>query len=94
MASNKRGHHRSVDKELKPSVSWLESLSEVKKVVLNRVESARHSYPPGAIRYQMDALGGIKIKAYGGRGVFDIYVKVDAEDKEALLAKLRDRWNV
>lgn len=85
--TNKRGKHRSVDKELKPSISWLESLSEVKKVILNLSESAQHAYAPGSLRYQMDAPGGIKIKDCGGREVIDIYVKVDESDKNLLLEK-------
>ena len=91
---NKRGKHRSVDAELKPSLAWLESLPYVTKVVLGLCESARHAYKPGTLRYQMDAKGGIKIKAYGGNGVIDIYVKVSSEDKETLLAKMKDRWQV
>lgn len=94
MGKNKRGHHRSVDKELKPSITWLESLTEVKKVVLNQTESARHAYSPGTLRYQMDSPGGIKMKAYGGNGVIDIYVKVDTDQKESLLKKIKGRWNV
>jgi len=91
---DKKGKHKSVDKELKPSISWLESLPAVEKIVLGLAESARHSYTPGTIRYQMDTLGGIKIKAYGGRGVMDIYIKVSDENKEGLLEKMRERWKV
>lgn len=89
---NKKGKHQSVDKELKPSIAWLESQDCVAKVVLGLCECARHAYKPGTLRFQMDAAGGIKIKAYGGNGVIDIYVKVDDEAKGDLLAKIKSRW--
>lgn len=94
MSKDKRGRHKSVDKELKPSLAWLESQPIVKKVVLGLCESARHSYSPGTLRYQMDAPGGIKVKAYGGNGVIDMFVKVGADDKEALLGLMTERWDV
>ncbi len=90
---NKRGKHKSIDSELKPSVKWLESLPYVKKVVLGIAESARHRYSPGTLKYQSDQPGGIKIKAYGGNGVMDLYVKVTPKDKKELLQRLSDRWN-
>lgn len=89
---NKKGKHKSVDKELKTSISWLESLPAVEKIVLGLAESARHSFTPGVIRYQMDTLGGIKVKAYGGKGVMDIFIKVSEENKEELLSKIKKRW--
>jgi hypothetical protein len=89
---NKKGKHQTVDKELKPSISWLESQSCVTKVVLGLCESARHAYTPGTLRFQMDSPGGVKLKAYGGNGVIDLYIKVAAEDKEDLLKRIADRW--
>jgi hypothetical protein len=89
---NKKGKHQTVDKELKPSISWLESQDCVAKVVLGLCESARHAYTPGTLRFQMDAPGGVKLKAYGGNGVIDLYVKVCEDDKEGLLEKIAARW--
>lgn len=94
MGKNKKGKHKSVDKELKPSIQWLESFEAVEKVVLGLCESARHSYKPGTLRYQMDRPGGIKIKAYGGNGVIDIFVKVSEEHKSTLLDLILKRWEV
>lgn len=94
MPKDKRGSHKSVDKELKPSIQWLESLPCVHKVVLGLCESARHAYKPGTLRYQMDAPGGVKVKAYGGNGVIDVYVKVSEEDKDDFQDKLLGRWTV
>jgi hypothetical protein len=92
MGKDKKGKHKTVDKELKPSMSWLESLPQVEKVVLGFCESARHAYKPGTLRHKSDTLGGIKINAYGGRGIIDIYVKVKTAEKDELLLKIKERW--
>jgi hypothetical protein len=89
---SKKGKHKTIDKELKPSVSWLESLPYVKKVVLGIAESARHKYSPGTLKYQFDQPGGVKIKAYGGKGVMDLYVKITPEHKPEFLKRLSERW--
>lgn len=94
MAKQKRGKHKSVDKELRPSITWLESQPEVLKVVMGFSECARHAFPPGALRCRSEVAGGIKINAYGGRGIIDIFVKVDDDNKDLLISKLKDRWNV
>lgn len=94
MTKSKLGKHKSVDKELRPSISWLESLPEVLKVVIGLSESARHSFAPGVLRHRSDVAGGIKINGYGGKGVVDIFVKVADEDKQGLISKLQDRWDV
>ena len=92
---SKKGKHKTVDKELKPSIAWLESINYVEKVILGLCESARHKYKPGTLRYQMDLVGGLSLKAYGGRGVMNVHVKIDkAKYKEDLLAKLKKRWDV
>lgn len=92
MTKSKKGKHKTVEKELKQSIKWLESQEVVTKLVLGIGESARHSYTPGTIRYQMDAPGGVKMKAYGGTGVMDLYVKVKDEHKATLLEKVEKRW--
>jgi hypothetical protein len=92
MGRSKRGKHKSVDKELKPSLIWLESLPEVSKVVLGLCECARHAYAPGTLRYQKDVAGGIRIIAYGGNGIIDLYVKVAEESRADLISKIKDRW--
>lgn len=94
MAKSKRGKHKSVDKELKPSITWLEAQPEVAKVVLCLCESARHAFPPGSLRYRNDVPGGIKLNAYGGNGVIDVFVKVEEKDKKDLLSKIKERWDV
>lgn len=91
---SKYGKHSTVTSELKKSMRWLESFECVEKIVLGISEGARHCYKPGTLRYQKDALGGIKLKAYSGNGVVDVYVKVDAKNKTDLLAKIAERFSV
>lgn len=87
----KRGRHQSLDKEMKQSVRWLENQPAVSKIVLSLSESCRHKYPPGHLRFKQNVEGGIKINGYSGRGVTDIFVKIDpmsARDEiKALLEK-------
>jgi hypothetical protein len=84
---SKLGKHTSMDKELKRSINRLEDYKCVAKIVLGITESCRHAYAPGTLRYKMDAPGGIKINGYTGKGVVDIYVKIEPiEDKAKLIA--------
>ena len=72
-----RGRHTSLDKHLKLSISWIESIPEVTKVVLGFSESCRHKYSPGFVRFKQNVAGGIKINGYSGNGVIDIYIKIE-----------------
>ncbi len=86
--NDKLGKHKTLDKELKRSINWLAKNKFVTKIVLGRVESARHSFTPGDLRYKSTVAGGIKINAYGGKGVMDIFVKVEPIDKVEDIIKL------
>jgi hypothetical protein len=85
-----KGRHTTLDKQLKHNVLWVEHLQGVEKVVLGISESCRHKYPPGHIRFKMDVEGGIKVTGYSGKGVTDIFIKIDPiscrEDIKALIA--------
>lgn len=85
------GKHKSMDKDLKRSIRWLEGIPFVTKVVLGFSECCRHKYPPGALRFKLDVAGGIKINGYSGKGVTDIFIKIDPichrEELKALLLK-------
>lgn len=88
----KRGKHTSVEKELRRSICWLESLDIVNKVVFCPFERARHSHTPGVLKYQRKSLGGCIVKAYGGNGIMDIYVKVSLENLNDFLGLLSNKY--
>ncbi len=72
-----KGRHTSLDKEVKHNIAWVENIPSVQKVVLGISEGCRHKYPPGHIRWKSDVDGGIKVNAYSGKGVTDIFIKID-----------------
>ncbi|MDB6097252.1 MAG: hypothetical protein JWM09_1530 [Francisellaceae bacterium] len=72
-----KGRHTSLDKHLKNNIAWIEKLESVQKVVLGISEACRHKYPPGHIRFKMDVDGGIKVNAYSGKGVTDVFIRID-----------------
>jgi len=72
-----KGRHTSLDKHLKNNIRWIEKLSGVSKVILGISEACRHKYPPGHIRFKMNVEGGIKVTGYSGKGVTDIFIRID-----------------
>ncbi len=62
------GKHTTLDKHVKRSIAWIETIPAVTKIVLGFSESCRHKYPPGHLRIKMNVRGGIKINAYSGAG--------------------------
>ena len=92
--SNGRGRHKTVLKELKQSVSWLEAQGAVQRVILGRTENCRHAYTPGHLRVKSEVLGGLKVVGYGGEGVQDYFVKVQTpEGIEAVKRLILDRFS-
>lgn len=88
-----KGRHKSLDKQLKRSVLWVENIPCVSKVVLGFSESCRHKYPPGHIRFKMDVDGGIKVNGYSGKGVTDIFIKIDPiNEREEVKANILERF--
>lgn len=88
-----QGRHKSLDKHVKRSVAWIEGIASVTKVVLGFSESCRHRYPPGHIRFKMNVRGGFKVNAYSGRGVTDIFIKIDPiEDREQVREMIIKRF--
>lgn len=83
-----QGRHKSLEKHVKQSILWIESISFVTKVVLGFSESCRHRYPPGHIRFKLDVDGGIKVNAYSGKGVTDIFIKIDPIDKREIVKEM------
>ncbi len=90
-----QGRHKSLDKHVKRSVLWIESIPAVKKVVLGFSESCRHKYAPGHIRFKMNVRGGIKVNSYSGNGVTDIFIRIDPiTDRELVKDIIADRFGV
>lgn len=86
------GRHTSVEKELKKSIKWLESLTVVDKVILGVYESARHHYTPGMITFARETQGGLALKAYGGNGIMKLFVKIKQENLNTFLELLEKRF--
>ena len=72
-----RGKHTSLDKDLKRSVKWLETITGVKKIVIGISEACRHKYPPGYIRVQRVVDAGLKANGYSGKGVTTLFIQVE-----------------
>ncbi len=88
------GRHQTLDKDVKQNTAWIEKLPGVSKIVIGISESCRHKYPPGHIRFKMDVDGGIKVNAYSGNGVTDIFIKIDPiSQRELIKAQLKNRFN-
>ena len=90
-----KGRHKSLDSHLKNNVLWVENIPGVQKVVLGISESCRHKYPPGHIRFKSDVDGGIKVNGYSGKGVTDMFIKIDPISKrEAIKAMIAERFEL
>jgi hypothetical protein len=90
-----KGRHKSVDKHLKNNILWIEHLPGVQKVILGISEACRHKYPPGHIRFKMDVDGGIKVTGYSGKGVTDIFIRIDPiTTREEIKNEIGQRFEV
>ena len=88
-----QGRHRTLDKHVKRSIAWIAGVAGVSKIVLGFSESCRHRYPPGHIRFRVNVSGGFKVNAYSGKGVTDIFIKVDPiEERELVKALIIKRF--
>ncbi len=87
------GKHKSLDKHVKKNIDWVEALPFVSKIVIGISESCRHKYPPGHIRFKMDVDGGIKINAYSGNGVTDLFIKIEPiTERDYIKALIQKRF--
>lgn len=85
--------HKTLDKHVKLNITWIKTLHSVTKIVIGISEACRHKYPPGHIRFKMDVDGGIKINAYSGKGVTDLFIKIDPiSDREKVKIAIAKRF--
>jgi hypothetical protein len=90
-----KGKHKSLDKHLKNNILWIEEVPGVTKVVLGISEACRHKYPPGHIRFKSDVEGGIKVNCYSGKGVTDVFIKINPiTHREVIKAKIAERFKI
>lgn len=87
------GRHQSLDNHVKKNMLWIQKLPAVSKIVIGFSESCQHKYSPGHIRFKMDVNGGIKVNAYSGNGVTDIFIKIDPiSEREAVKNQIQKRF--
>jgi hypothetical protein len=87
------GRHQSLDKHVKLNIEWIKTIPAVSKVVIGISESCRHKYAPGHIRTKMDVEGGIKVNAYSGNGVTDIFIKIEPiSEREKVKERIKERF--
>ena len=81
------GRHKSVPREIKRSLTAV--LPKSAKIVMNDICSCRHAYAPGTLRVTEETPNGLKIRAYFGSGIVNLFVKLSSPDeKAAVIAKL------
>jgi hypothetical protein len=83
-----RGKHKSIPKELKKNVAWLENNGA--KLVIGLSECARHKYSPGTIKLLRETEAGFKANAYSGNGVMNIFIVVKDDE---LREKVREKFS-
>ncbi|MBI2790633.1 MAG: hypothetical protein HYX61_01630 [Gammaproteobacteria bacterium] len=85
--------HKSLDKNVKQNIDWIKMQPHVTKIVIGISESCRHKYPPGHIRTRLDVEGGIKVNAYSGNGVTDIFIKIEPiSERENIKSLIQKRF--
>lgn len=82
-----RGKHKSIPKELKKNIAWLEK--EGAKIVIGLSECARHRYAPGTIKLLHETDAGFKANGYSGNGVMNLFIVVKTDK---LRDKIKDRF--
>lgn len=81
-----RGKHKSIPKELKKNINWLEK--EGAKIIIGLSECARHKFAPGTIKLLRETDAGFKANGYSGNGVMNLFIVVkDDELREEIRSK-------
>ena len=81
------GRHKSVPNEIKLVLKRV--VGEDAKIVMQDICSCRHAYTPGHLRITGEKGLGLKIRAYFGSGIVNLFVKCkDEAHKAAIKRKL------
>ena len=83
-----RGKHKSIPKELKKNISWLEK--EGAKIIIGLSECARHKFPPGHIKLLNETEAGFKANGYSGNGVMNLFIVVKDDKLRGLIKERFD----
>ena len=82
-----RGKHKSVPRELKKNINWLENKLGL-KIILGLSACARHKFSPGHIKLVGQTPAGFRARGYSGNGVIDFFIVCrDEELAELILNK-------
>ena len=90
--SHKFGRHKSLSKNLRVSVGWLENRPGVRKVVLGLSEACRHRRPPGSLKVRRATDAGLHLNGYSGNGVVKIFLVCDADRRDQLAQEIGERF--
>ena len=91
--SGKFGRHKSLCKDLKVTVGWLENRPGVRKIVLGMSEACRHRRPPGSLKVRRATDAGLHLNGYSGNGVMKLFLVCDADRRDALAEAIRERFS-
>ncbi len=80
MAKAKRGRRKWMGKDLRLSVSWLERLRGIKKVILAQYKPYHHNCPSGYLVIKNNTESGFRLRGFAGDGFRDIFIVLDDLD--------------
>ncbi len=85
------GRHKSIPNEIKKTLKY--TVGKDAKIVMNDICSCRHSYSPGTLRITDETENNLKIRAYFGSGIVNLFVKFDNEkDKLMSMRKIKQKY--
>ncbi len=82
------GRHTSLPSELKKPVR--RAFPKEAKVIMTDIVSCRHKYPVGTLRVVDQAEKSVKVRAYFGSGVVNLFVKFPSEEIKQVTLKQMD----
>ena len=85
------GRHKSIPREIKISLNQV--LDKNAKVIMEDICSCRHAYKTGRLKIVEDFHRYIKLRAYYGSGVVNLFIKFESsEAKDITKSKIESKW--